>query len=98
MILPNRQAPSPPTAAWSGAAATVSDQREVTRIEAALERHMTHGVGHSAGRDFKHAGGGALKLHVQRLGQPFAQSGFGRTAIRAASRRRESVPAISGRE
>ena len=59
-------------------AAAVGNQRKVARVETALERHVTHRVGHRRSGDLQHARGGALESDAQRLRQAFAQSDFPR--------------------
>ncbi len=43
-------------------AAAVSNQRKIARVETALERHVTHRVGHRRSGDLQHARGGALEM------------------------------------
>ena len=64
-------------------AAAVGNQRKIARVEAALERHVTHRVGHRRGGDLQHPRGRTFEIYVKRLRDPFAQRFFRGASIQA---------------
>src|SRR6266508_1381673 len=63
-------------------AAAVSNQSEVARVQAALERHVTHRIGHCRRGHLKHTCGRTFEIYIERLGQ-IAQRRYGRVAVEA---------------
>ena len=57
-------------------AAAVGDQRKVARIEAALEGHVTHRVGHRRGGDLQHARGGPLQIYRRAVAPIRSRNAF----------------------
>lgn len=64
-------------------AAAVGYERKIARIETALQRHVTHRIGHRRRRHLQHAGGGSLKIDSERLGELVSQGLLCRDAIEA---------------
>src|SRR4030095_5980216 len=64
-------------------AAAIRNQSEVARVQAALERHVTHCISHCRGGHLKHACGRTFEIYIERLGQSIAQCGYGGVAIEA---------------